>query len=59
MNEFSIPESLAQEILNYLSSCPYRDVWGLVRGLQALQPKKDGENTEEVPAEPIEIPVTE
>jgi hypothetical protein len=35
---FVIPRALAQATLDYLASQPYRDVYPLVRGFEALEP---------------------
>jgi hypothetical protein len=34
---FLLPKSLGDGIINYLASQPYKDVAGLVQGLQQLQ----------------------
>ncbi len=33
-----MPELLANEILNYLAGCPYKDVYGLVQQMQTCRP---------------------
>jgi hypothetical protein len=38
---YVIPRVLAQATLDYLASQPYREVFGLVRGFESLQPLPD------------------
>ena len=35
---FAIPRALAQATLDYLAAQPYREVFALVRGFEALEP---------------------
>jgi hypothetical protein len=35
---YAIPRALAQATLDYLASQPYREVFGLVRAFEALEP---------------------
>lgn len=38
---YVIPRALAQATLDYLAAQPYREVYALVRGFEALEPAPD------------------
>ncbi len=46
-----MPEQLANEILNYLAGCPYKEVFGLVREMQMCRPVFNGSPTMPPPPE--------
>lgn len=45
MKTFTITEEQAQQILNYLSTCPYGQVYQLVQILMTLEEKKDDKHS--------------
>ncbi len=48
-----MPEQLANEILNYLAGCPYKDVFGLIQQMQMCRPVFN--DSQVMPPQPIEI----
>ena len=47
---FVIPSALAQATLDYLALQPYREVYALVRGFEALEPLQGGDEAQDGPA---------
>ena len=41
---YVIPAALAQATLNYLATQPYREVFALVQGFEALEPLRPGDD---------------
>ncbi len=48
-----MPEQMANEILNYLAGCPYKDVFGLVQQMQTCRPVFN--QSQVMPPQPVEI----
>jgi hypothetical protein len=40
---YLIPSDLAQAVANYLGTRPYGEVFGLINGMQAMQPVEEPE----------------
>lgn len=55
---YEVPEKYLQTLLDYLAGRPYKEVHGLVRLIQSLQPKTQPQIEPKLvkAAEPVEVP---